>query len=84
MERPGRGQGGMGAGIKTGSEFRPLGSAASLTRSGSSWEKVLCHGLASGCFLQKMPCHKGDLLHTLLGPVQNKDTQSLVQKLSRQ
>lgn len=71
-------------GTKTGPEFRPLGSAASLTRSGSSWEKLLCHGLDSGCFLQKMPCHKQDLLYTLQGPVQNKDTEPLVQKLSRQ
>lgn len=70
-------------GTKTGSEFRPLGSAASLTRSGSSWEKLLCHGLDVGCFLQKMLCHKQDLLYTLLGPVQNKDTEPLVQKLSR-
>ena len=71
-------------GTKTGSEFRPLDSAASLTRSGTSWEKLLCHELDSGCFLQKMLCHKQDLLYTLQGPVQNKDTEPLVQKLSRQ
>lgn len=40
-------------GAETDTGSRPLGSFASLTRSSSSWEKVLCHGLDSGCFLKK-------------------------------
>ena len=82
---PRRGRGRVGEGVgrdPEGGQNRLLGSVASLTKSSSSWEKVLCHGLDSGCFLQKS-CVTSSLINNLLGPVQSKYTEPLAQKLLR-